>query len=278
MTDAEILKLLATLGIDDLSYKALSLLPLVHVAWADGEIQAEERALVEKTMTGANLGAEGERLVRNWLTYAPSADYVERGRTALVALALRGGEMKLEADVLTDVVGMAQSVARAAGGLWGIGAINKDERKALDEIAAALNVSEGTAWRDAVQEQLDDEPTRQRVLIRFDTDTLDLGAMPGVLTPINQRDTQIPVDGTVLLGRGPECTVHVEGGGVSDEHCRVWAESLRFYVRDLDSDGGTWVDGERIVERRLLGGEVIRLGSAAALRFQLLRRVPKQML
>ena len=76
MNDAEILKLLATMGIDDMSYQALPLLPLLDVAWADNEIQEGERALVEAEIAKRRLGIEAERVVRNWLTYRPTPDYI----------------------------------------------------------------------------------------------------------------------------------------------------------------------------------------------------------
>lgn len=277
MTDPEILRLLASLGIDDLSYRALPLLPLLHVAWADGEIQDEERELVDEVLAKRNLGLEAERLVRNWLTFPPSADYIDRGRVALVALAMRGGDLQLEEDILSDVLGLSKAVARAAGGLFGLGSISREEKQALSEIANALDVTDQTRWAEAVQRELAEDHGRQRVLIKFNTDTLDLGTMPGVLTPVGDPDLQIPVEGALTLGRDPGCDVVVNDPMIGPRHCEIRLERTLYYVRDLDSSGGTWVDGERIVERRLLGGETIRLG-AAELRFQLLRRVPDQLL
>ncbi len=276
MTDAEILKLLATLGIDELSYQALALLPLIGVAWADGEIQDEERQVVARAMADRGLGEEAQRLVRNWLAYPPSADYLARGRAALAAAAARGGDLDLGDGVVDDVLSLSRAVARAAGGLWGLGAVSREERAAIDAIAAALQV-DGARWKEAVARELERAPPRQRVLIRFDTSTLDLGAMPGVLTPTTQPDLQIPVHGAVVLGSDPGCDVELIGSDIAPRHCEVRAERGRFYARDLSEGAGTWVDGERIVERRLLGGETVSAGGAE-LRFQLLKRVPRQML
>lgn len=277
MTDPEILKLLASLGIDELSYKALPLLPLLQVAWADGEIQAEERELVEAALKKWSDSREAERLARNWLTFRPTSTYFEKGRTALIALAARNGELKLERDVLSDVLSLSREVAQAAGGLWGLGSISREEKAALAEIAQALKVAEGQGWKDEVERTLAAEPPRQRVRIKFNTTTLDLGRMPGILSPVASPDIQIPVEGTMVIGSDPTADVVIDDTSVPKKVCEVRSEKLGFYVRDLGEPIGTRVDGERIVDRRLLGGEIIRVG-AIELWFQLLRRVPDQML
>ena len=279
MTDAEILKLLATLGVDDLSFKALPLLPLVHVAWADGSIQGEERELIADTArTKWTLGPEAQRVLDNWLAYPPSETYLKRGRSALVALALRDGDMELQDEVLSDVAQLAKQVAKAAGGLFGLGAVSHQEAAALGELATALKIKDGTAWQEAVTRELKSEPPRQRVLIKFNTDTLDLGQMPGVLVSPSDPDTQIPVEGTMTIGYAETCDVVVDDPRVSPVHAELRAVKGRFYVKDLSPpERGVRVDGERIVERRLLGGEALRFGDTVV-DFKLLRRVPDQML
>ena len=257
--------------------QALPLLPLLDVAWADNEIQEGERALVEAEIAKRRLGIEAERVVRNWLTYRPTPDYIARGRTALIAVARRSGDLKLDDNVLSDVVALSKAVAKAAGGLWGIGSISSSERTSLDSIAAALDIGDGTEWEEQVEQTLAAQPQRQRVLIKFNTDTLDLGNMPGVLTPVANPDLQIPVEGTLVLGSDPGADVIIEDREVSARHCEVRLENTMHYVKDLGHSGGTYVDGERIVERRLLGGEAIRVGFVE-LKFQLLRRVPNQLL
>ena len=64
---------------------------------------------------------------------------------------------------------------------------------------------------------------------------------------------------------------------VSERHCEVFERDRKFYVRDLDSASGTFVDEERVVERRLLGGEKVRIG-AVPFEFKLLRKIPSQLL
>ena len=283
MTDAEILKLLSTLGIDDLSYKCLPLLPLISVAWADGEVQQGERKVIMKAANDTfQVGPEGSRMLRNWLTYPPSEAYQERARHALTALCMRDGVsgVDLDAAMLSEAQRLSKRVAQAAGGLFGIRSISSEESESLDEIAQMMNIAKDASWSKKAKASLDSQPQRTRVVMRFDTDTLDLGgAMSGLLIPPEHPDTQIPIDGAIRIGSDPTCHVVASGASIAPVHATVRLEAGRHYIRD-DSEPhqGVWVDGERIVERRLLGGERLDFGGGALLDFKLLRRVPRQML
>ena len=278
MTDAEILKLLASMGIDDLSFRVLPLLPLVRVAWADGEISDAEREVIETTAQNQyGLGVEGRRVLNNWLTYPPSERSLRRGELALRAIAEKSNDFDLGENVLKDALKLSRSVAKATGGLWGLGAIGKEEKAALKDLAAQLDVKRSTEAIQAATSKELAEPARARVLLRFDTDTLDLGNLSGILTTENESDVNIPVAGEHSMGSGPAADIGLIGKGIEAHHCTIRLENQRFYLRDEGSATGTWVEEERIVERRLLGGELIQIGSARMV-FKLLRRVPRQML
>ena len=79
-TDADVIRALADLGMDEQSIKALPLLPLIQVAWADGEIQAGERTTIETLAVNRfELTDEGQRLMGNWLRYPPARPTSTRG-------------------------------------------------------------------------------------------------------------------------------------------------------------------------------------------------------
>ncbi len=282
MKDAEILKLLAKLGIDDLSYQVLPLLPLVQVAWADGVIQDEERELILKVAKEKfSAGAEAMRALQNWLHAPPSDTTLRRGRLALRALSQRTGDMSLGDNVGEDVLDLSVAVAKASGGLWGFGAISAEERVVLDELAKALKIPDNASLaelqgRVAIEAQ--SEQDRRRVTIRFDTDTLDLGALGGVLIPEALPDLKLPVEHEgLVIGSGVAADVHVDDRRVAEKHATVRLHNHRFYVEDHNTQLGTLVEEELVIERRLLGGETIQVGDVA-FTFKLLRRVPRQML
>ena len=119
---------------------ALELVPLVAVAWADGKIQdAERTALFEAAETsGLKTGTVGWELFVGWLDTEPDArlfeawkDYVGALRDSWTAAAVAALE--------TQVVERAEHVARAAGGILGIGSVYGSESDVLKEIRAAFS-------------------------------------------------------------------------------------------------------------------------------------------
>jgi len=142
MTDEALIAELEALGIDSESYRVVVLLPLIQVAWADGEIQASEREFILRVARGYGLleGKSGA-LLESWLSETPTADQVARGRRLLVALTLRhrGIGSDLGPETLADINALCVDVARAAGGLFDtFFTVDDNERKALEEISREL--------------------------------------------------------------------------------------------------------------------------------------------
>lgn len=74
-------------------------------------------------------------------------------------------------------------------------------------------------------------------------------------------------DATVVVGRDPSCGLQLTDGGVSDRHASIERRADGYYVRDLGSANGVRVNGQRVTEQRLAGGDEIELG-AARLKFE----------
>lgn len=102
-----------------------------------------------------------------------------------------------------------------------------------------------------------DEPTRNmaRLLIEHGPrqgDMVELTASPFV------------------IGRGPECNLHVAHDRVSRHHAEIVREAERYFLCNLYSHNGTYLNGERLKhkERRLLNpGDRIQLAGALVFRF-----------
>ena len=121
-----VLRGLHALGIDEVTVEVLALLPLIQVAWADGEIQPEERATILKIARERyHLGEDGAHLLQGWLTHPPSPSYLERSRRVLVALAHKHKGFSIEPEHLSDVVDFSRQVAEAAGGFLGFRTIDE---------------------------------------------------------------------------------------------------------------------------------------------------------
>jgi diguanylate cyclase (GGDEF)-like protein len=77
----------------------------------------------------------------------------------------------------------------------------------------------------------------------------------------------IETDETVL-GRGHGCRVRVEDSALSRRHCRIVRRDQHYFVEDLQSTNGTFVDGEAVREaRRLDDGVRIQMGRDTVLKF-----------
>ncbi|MBX7165552.1 MAG: SpoIIE family protein phosphatase [Pirellulales bacterium] len=70
------------------------------------------------------------------------------------------------------------------------------------------------------------------------------GLNPGQVIPLEQMRS--------TLGRHPDCDIVLNVGAVSREHALIERLDDGFYVRDLESRNGTFVNGEAIQERRRL--------------------------
>lgn len=153
LTDDELRTKLAELEIDGDSYRALLILPLIEVAWADGQIQEQERStIVRITANYKAFQAEENALIRGWLQTRPDHVYFTKARHLLLQLALREHGLGAEVNIrtLNELLDYCQIVAKAAGGLFGVAfQIEATERDAMREIADALLPGPSIDW-DAV--------------------------------------------------------------------------------------------------------------------------------
>lgn len=67
--------------------------------------------------------------------------------------------------------------------------------------------------------------------------------------------------GRVLLGQSPACTLRLEDRTVSRRHAAIEPHAGAFRLSDLESTNGTFVNGLRVFDVALNGGETIRLGA-----------------
>ncbi len=56
----------------------------------------------------------------------------------------------------------------------------------------------------------------------------------------------------VVIGRSRKCALRLDSSDVSSEHVRVGVENGNFWVEDLGSTNGTFIDGERVSGRRFI--------------------------
>ena len=77
------------------------------------------------------------------------------------------------------------------------------------------------------------------------------------------RSYTLPRDQVFAVGRAPGVnTLQVEDPTMSGQHFKVVPKDGEFYVVDLETTNGTWVNNERVSVRRLQAGNIIRSGTA----------------
>lgn len=139
MTDDAVLDRLVALGLAGNNVAALSLVPLVQVAWADGKIQDDERTAILAGAQGKGLdvGTPGYEVLEAWLTRPPSDDLFVAWEAYIKALAgqLTPDQAKL---LRNQIVGFAKLIAGAAGGILGFAKVSASEEKVLHRIDAAF--------------------------------------------------------------------------------------------------------------------------------------------
>ena len=75
---------------------------------------------------------------------------------------------------------------------------------------------------------------------------------------------EIPFDHDVLtVGRKPDNTVVIDHPAVSGYHCRVLREEKGFFLEDLDSTNGTYLNEKRVMRAALRDKDVIGLAKHA---------------
>ncbi|MCB9685507.1 MAG: hypothetical protein H6738_21100 [Alphaproteobacteria bacterium] len=159
MDDRELTSSLAALGLDRTNWRAVSLLPLVEVAWADGRVQKAERDLLVEV--ARRRGFEpGAAFLERWMRRRPPKATFLAARTLLMHLWARAGQTEApQPQTLDELLDLCQQVAESAGGLFGLAfTVSRSEREAMEEIASSLRL--GPALPDvAAATWSNDDPT-----------------------------------------------------------------------------------------------------------------------
>jgi len=138
--DIKVLDELIRVGITAESFTALSLLPLVRIAWADAEMQDSERAAILQAAEteGISKDSTNYQLLKGWLDDRPDPTLLEAWRDYAVELAKELDDASL-AEVRRITMDRASRIAELTGGILGLShEISKEEERALIDLARAF--------------------------------------------------------------------------------------------------------------------------------------------
>ncbi len=134
-SESEISQRIHALGFSGENAKVFDILPLVHVAWADGSVSRKERASILALLErrGIIQGSEPFRVIESLLEERPSKEFLSESLALLKEVT--------QAKAGADIVDWCVDVARASGGVLGLGLGNKvaaEERELIEQIARTL--------------------------------------------------------------------------------------------------------------------------------------------
>lgn len=139
VTDETVLDALLAQGVDSATVTALQLVPIVAVAWASGRVEREERKAVLEAAAdnGVVPGEPAFELLEGWLDTRPADRLLE----SWIAYTTQLWDVLGDEDhkrIAHDVIERAEKVARAAGGILGIGSISRREHEVIDRLKAVV--------------------------------------------------------------------------------------------------------------------------------------------
>ena len=76
------------------------------------------------------------------------------------------------------------------------------------------------------------------------------------------KPRSIRLAGSMVVGRAIECDLRLEDTYVSQQHARIFGKNGSWYVEDLGSTNGTFVNEQRLAAPAMLApGDRIRVGT-----------------
>lgn len=146
IADTELLAELQRGGFTPDTVRLIHLVPLVEMAWAEGNVSSRERQLILEAAAARGVTPEHPAWARlnDWLARRPSEEFFERA-LRLIRLMLQTLPAAERRTQTQDMVGYSVRVARASGGIGFINLGNKicdEEQRVLERLFAELEHKE----------------------------------------------------------------------------------------------------------------------------------------
>lgn len=138
--DEAVLDRLIELKIEPETIAAIAVIPLIMVAWADGQIQESEREAIMTAARDAGVQSEDGRypMLEYWMNKRPDSQLMEAWEHYIKDICKRLDKQEIE-ELKHDVLTLARNVAQAAGGFLGIGnRISASENTVLARLEKAF--------------------------------------------------------------------------------------------------------------------------------------------
>lgn len=127
-------------GVTTETLVAFSIVPLLHVAWADRRLEPAERdaLLTEALASGITRDSGAYSLLEGWLGRDPDVTLFPAWKEYNDAMASHLSDTD-HAVLKTSVLEKARRIARASGGFLGLGSVSRAESEAIAELERLLS-------------------------------------------------------------------------------------------------------------------------------------------
>jgi len=139
ITDDKVLIKMVSLGIKSDTLAALSTVPLIRVAWADGHLDDKERKAILENAESAGIyaGSHGYLLLDSWMATNPDAALYDTWADYVKTLCENLNNEEL-VSLREQLLGRARKVAEASGGFTKKAATSDVESQAMSDLEKAF--------------------------------------------------------------------------------------------------------------------------------------------
>ncbi len=149
--DEELLKAFEEAGYDRDTVQILHLVPIIQIAWVDGEISTAERAEILRIAAARNVaeGSPAHGKLLSWLDSPPPPEFFER-TMGIISRLLELFPDEKRGALQSDVMTASLAVASASGGFLGFGSkVSTDEKYLLEKFAEGFEKAHRAALEKA---------------------------------------------------------------------------------------------------------------------------------
>lgn len=138
VADEAVLRGFEELGYNRDTVQVLHLVPILQVAWSDGEVSGPERAEILRIAAARGVieGSPAHAQLLHWMDERPAPEFFER-TMRVISDILEALPEDRQVDLQNDLLGASFAVASASGGFLGLGSrVSSEEEKLLEGFRA----------------------------------------------------------------------------------------------------------------------------------------------
>lgn len=142
ITDDAVLEQAVRIGLSEETFAAISLIPLLEVAWADGlvDLREKEAILLAAEANAIKKDSTAYKLLQSWLDRSYNPQLISLWQDFILVLSQKMSSEEL-LSLRNEVVKRAYQIALSSGGLPVLGTLSQDEKRVIEELELAFRLT-----------------------------------------------------------------------------------------------------------------------------------------